>query len=263
MNGYFVIKTIPEAISYLPKKEQQEAAWAVMLYGSTGELPQDLSPAVQAILTFICPAIDNANKQAMAKRENGKKGGRPRKEENLDKTEEEDDENLEETEEKPSNNLGETEKKPSDNLDNNLEETKQSLPPVPPIYVSSFKFQDSSIKIQETRYKNESAPAREDSRFDDCLIQIPSVEAVTEIAENLGVKQHEAKLFYEYYSSQGWKFSNGRAVEDIPSALMRWNSRANQFAEKRSDGKRFERERVYEKKDYAFINDNADNFDDF
>lgn len=260
MNGYFVIKTIPEAISYLPQKEQQEAAWAVMLYGSKGERPQDLSPAVQAILTFICPAIDNANKQAMTKRENGKKGGRPRKEENLDETEDTAEENLEETEEKPSDNLEETERKPSDNL----EGTGLSLPPVPPIseQVSSFKFQDTSNKYQDTSNKSESAHARGESLFDDGVVRIPSVEAVTEMADNLGVKRYEAKLFYEYYASQGWKFSNGRAVEDIPSALMRWNSRANQFAGKRPDGKRFENERTYTMAQLDWVTANKDNFDE-
>ena len=104
MNGFYVLKTIPEAISRLPKKEQQEASWAVMVYGSTGEIPQDLSPAVQALMTLICPAMDSANKQSAASRENGKKGGRPKKEENPSETQEEKSGNPSETQSEPEDN---------------------------------------------------------------------------------------------------------------------------------------------------------------
>lgn len=169
MNGYFVIKTIPEAIAYLPKKEQQEAAWAVMLYGSTGELPQDLSPAVQAVLTFICPAIDNANKQAIANRENGKNGGRPRKNE-------EKEQNPVETQAKPIEN-------PNDKWVMNGLQMGLSLPPTPPIskQVSSIKYQDTSNEYQDTSnekenkkninyYRKELTPRpREEVFYDDGL----------------------------------------------------------------------------------------------
>lgn len=271
MSGYFVIKTIPEAITYLPKKEQQEAAWAVMLYGSTGELPQDLSPAVQAIMTFIGPALDNANKQSAVNRENGKRGGRPRKneeeEQNPLESETKPTENRNETEMKPTGKRNETETKPTENPNdkwvmNGLEMgfPRSPIPPNPK-QVSSNKYQDSSIKIQETSIKKESAHAREEGWTDGCLVHIPSVKSVTEIAEYIGVKKSEAKKFYEYYASQGWKFSNGRAVEDIPSALMRWNSRANQFAGKNADGKFFENEHTYTKEQLEAFLVNADNFD--
>lgn len=155
MNGYFVIKTIPEAIAYLPKKEQQEAAWAVMLYGSTGELPQDLSPAVQAVLTFICPAIDNANKQAIANRENGKNGGRPRKNE-------EKEQNPMKSESEPIENPMETQSKPIENpngewVTNGLQ-MGLSLPPAPPISKqdTSIKYQDTSNEYQDTSNEKEN-----------------------------------------------------------------------------------------------------------
>ena len=64
-----------DALSYLPEKEQLEALWAMLDYGLDGKEPEGLSPVARAVFTVARPSIAASN----ARREDGKKGGRPRK----------------------------------------------------------------------------------------------------------------------------------------------------------------------------------------
>ena len=247
MNGFYVLKTIPEAISRLPKKEQQEASWAVMVYGSTGELPQDLSPAVQALMTLICPAMDSANKQSAASRENGKKGGRPKKEENPSETQSEPEDNLSETQGEPIKNPSETQ----ENLFANRFEIGFPLPPTPP------------NPKQVTSNKREGTPLTPLKTYEkpifDGVMTKPSLEAVLLIARDQGMSESEARKFYAYYDAQGWKFSNGLLIEDIPSALMRWNVKKDEFS--KPEAKRPSVERKYTDSQLAEIV-GSETFDD-
>ena len=247
MNGFYVLKTIPEAISRLPKKEQQEASWAVMVYGSTGELPQDLSPAVQALMTLICPAMDSANKQSAASRENGKKGGRPKKEENPSETQEEKSGNPSETQGEPIENPSETQ----ENLFANRFEIGFPLPPTPP------------NPKQVTSNKREGTPLTPLKTYEkpifDGVMTKPSLEAVILIARDQGMSESEARKFYAYYDAQGWKFSNGLLIEDVPSALMRWNIKKDEFS--KPEAKRPSVERKYTDSQLAEIV-GSETFDD-
>ena len=258
MNGFYVLKTIPEAISRLPKKEQQEASWAVMVYGSTGELPQDLSPAVQALMTLICPAMDSANKQSAASRENGKKGGRPKKEENPSETQEEKSGNPSETQGEPEDNLSKTQGEPienpsetQENLFANRFEIGFPLPPTPP------------NPKQVTSNKREGTPLTPLKTYEkpifDGVMTKPSLEAVILIARDQGMSESEARKFYAYYDAQGWKFSNGLLIEDVPSALMRWNVKKDEFS--KPEAKRPSVERKYTDSQLAEI-EGSETFDD-
>lgn len=71
-----------------------------------------MTPVADAMFTLIKPNIDSATQRYEASVENGKKGGRPRKNENLEKP----NNNLAITQEKPKNNL----KQPSNNLNDNV-----------------------------------------------------------------------------------------------------------------------------------------------
>lgn len=249
MNGFYVLKTIPEAISRLPKKEQQEASWAVMVYGSTGELPQDLSPAVQALMTLICPAMDSANKQSAASRENGKKGGRPKKEENPSETQEEKSGNPSETQSEPEDNLSKTQGEPIENPSKTQENLFANrfgigfpLPPTPP---NPYKIQVTSecYTPQTPQNPNET--------------QVPNLDEVVTLAKGLGIPSAEAKKFFNYYKAQGWKFGNGSPITDFSAALQRWtNSGVGR-------SKHFEGERKYTEEQLAAMMGNADNFDEF
>lgn len=85
-----------EAISHLQRDIQGEVLTAIIEYGLNGATTENLKPIAKAMLTMIIPQIEANNKRY----ENGKKGGRPPKEE---------------TEEKPNNNQTETKEEPNVN----------------------------------------------------------------------------------------------------------------------------------------------------
>ena len=106
-DGFIFYKSFYDSINALDESMQLEVYQALAGYGLTGEMRDDLSPIAKALLTAMIPTIDNANKRYVASVENGKKGGRPKKNKEVVQ---EIKENLEEPRhnlEKPSNNLNE------------------------------------------------------------------------------------------------------------------------------------------------------------
>lgn len=76
-----------ESISLLDDALQLEMYQCLTEYGLTGQIREDVSPVAKALLVSMKPMIDRANKRYQSKIENGKKGGRPKKEENTVNTE--------------------------------------------------------------------------------------------------------------------------------------------------------------------------------
>ena len=114
-DSFVFFRSFYEGILNLPKENQTEILIAICEYSLNNKIPDDLSPVAKAMFTVIKPNIDNASKRYRASVENGKKGGRPRKNENLEKP----NNNLEKPNnnlEKPNNNLTETQSKPNQNL---------------------------------------------------------------------------------------------------------------------------------------------------
>ena len=101
-DGFIFYRSFYDSINALDESMQLEVYQALAEYGLSGEIKDDLSPITKALLTAMIPTIDNANKRYVASVQNGKKGGRPKK------NKEEVSENLE----KPNQNLN----KPSNNL---------------------------------------------------------------------------------------------------------------------------------------------------
>lgn len=64
-----------DACKILSPEDKAKAYEAIIEYGCAGKLPENIPPIVQAIFIMAKPTIDAAEQ----KRENGKKGGRPRK----------------------------------------------------------------------------------------------------------------------------------------------------------------------------------------
>lgn len=106
-DSFIFYRSFYESIKNLDKDIQIEIYNAICEY-SLNDKQMELSPIANAIFTLIKPNIDNATKRYNASVENGKKGGRPKKNENLKKP----NENLK----KPNNNLNETQSKPNENL---------------------------------------------------------------------------------------------------------------------------------------------------
>ena len=100
-----------EAAQWLPEEERDRFLLMVVRYGIYGEDPADTgeSGAARAVFEAVRPNLDASAALAKANAENGRKGGRPRK--NPDGTETKAAENRTKTEPKPNENRTETESK--------------------------------------------------------------------------------------------------------------------------------------------------------
>ena len=105
-DGFIFYRSFYDSINALDESMQLEVYQALAEYGLSGEIKDDLSPITKALLTAMIPTIDNANKRYVASVQNGKKGGRPKKNK-------EDKEEVSENLEKPSNNLTKPNPNPS------------------------------------------------------------------------------------------------------------------------------------------------------
>ena len=121
------------------------------------------------------------------------------------------------------------------------------LSPTPPIPKNKELRLGSDVK-QTAPFCNEGNCDGEEVRL----------EQILSIAETEKIDSGEAERFYNYYKSQGWLFSNGRPVTDIPSALRRWDK--SRF---RREEKHFSNERKYTKEQLESFLGNPDDFDDF
>ena len=108
-------KSFFDAIEELPTKYQAAVYTAVCRYSFYGEIPE-LSGVAKALFIVMKANIDAAEKRYTAAVENGKKGGRPKKDSEKN---EEPEENPIETERKPIQNPTETETEPNQNLNDN------------------------------------------------------------------------------------------------------------------------------------------------
>lgn len=111
--SFVIFRNWAEAIEALPEKYQLQTFKALVEYGFNGEIPKNLPPIVNAMLISFSAGMENSILRYNASVENGKKGGRPRK-----NVEEKTQENLDE----PNHNL----EKPSETQPN-LDEPNHNL----------------------------------------------------------------------------------------------------------------------------------------
>ena len=153
-DGFIFYKSFYDSINALDESMQLEVYKALAEYGLTGEMRDDLSPITKALLTAMIPTIDNANKRYVASVENGKKGGRPKKNKEVVQ---EIKENLEE----PSHNL----EKPKQNLKE----------PNPNPYVSvSVTVSDTDTLIKDKKIKEKDKTEEQAPRLNyitECLLK--------------------------------------------------------------------------------------------
>lgn len=114
-------KSFYEAIQNIPKEEQLKLYNAIFEYSFTEKEPIIDEGIAKAMFILIKPNIDSANARYKASVENGKKGGRPRKE-----TQEKPKQNLEKTQEKPKQNLNDN---VNDNVNDNIKENNKKKNP--------------------------------------------------------------------------------------------------------------------------------------
>ncbi len=153
-DGFIFYKSFYDSINALDESMQLEVYKALAEYGLTGEMGDDLSPIAKALLTAMIPTIDNANKRYVASLENGKKGGRPKK--NKEVVQE-----IKENLEKPKQNLN----KPSRNLKE----------PNPNPYVSvSVSVSDTDTLIKDKKIKEKDKTEEQAPRLNyitECLLK--------------------------------------------------------------------------------------------
>lgn len=78
MDGVLILPSFYEAIRELPDAERLAVYDAIARYGLYGEII-DLPPVVKPVFTLIKPVIDSSQRRYQAAKANGRKGGRPRK----------------------------------------------------------------------------------------------------------------------------------------------------------------------------------------
>lgn len=160
-DGFIFYKSFYDSINALDESMQLEVYKALAEYGLTGEMSDDLSPITKALLTAMIPTIDNANKRYVASVENGKKGGRPKKNKEVVQEIKENLEELSYNLEKPKQNLN----KPSNNLNE----------PNPNPYVSvSVSDTDTDTLIKDKKIKDKDKteePAPRLNYITECLLK--------------------------------------------------------------------------------------------
>lgn len=103
-NSFIFQPSYLDAVERLDEMEMYKTLYAIVKYGVTGVMPDNINNITQFALDLIKPNIDASIKKYKAQKENGKKGGRPKK-------------NPTETQTKPNKNPTETQVKPNKNLD--------------------------------------------------------------------------------------------------------------------------------------------------
>lgn len=191
-DSFIIFKNWADAIDALPQRYQLECYKGLMHYGTTGEMPAKLSPVSKALLVSFSVGMENSIGRYMASVENGKKGGRPPKNKNL--------ENLE----KPritQDNLT----KPSNNLEKpritqqNLDEPNPNL----------------NVNVNDNVNDNNKKENVEKKKVNPTLDEVIAY-AKTRQREDL------AKKFFEYYEAGGWKDAKGDKVLNWKQKFITW-----------------------------------------
>jgi len=119
-DSFVFYRSFYDAIKYLPEQQRLETYEAIFELALNGnDTTEELSDIAKAIFTMAKPQIE-AN---IKKYENGKKGGRPKKDDDLknqNETKTEPNKNLTKTKEKPNNNQSETKPKANVNVNDNV-----------------------------------------------------------------------------------------------------------------------------------------------
>lgn len=188
-NSFIFYRSFYEAIKDLPRDIQGEIYTAIMEYGLNGNETENLKPVARSIFTLIKPNLQ-AN---IARYENGKKGGRPKKDE-----------------EKPKENLTETNVKPDKDKDKDKDVDKEFIDfntekkePSPRKIVEKINYQEIVDYFNQTL----SPPLPKvvvvsDARKKAIKLRVDEhgIEAVRQVFSNVA-----SSKFLKGESENGWK----------------------------------------------------------
>lgn len=194
--------------------DEQRGKLILALFADSGmcEAPE-LDPMTRVAFLCIVPGVRRAQEDSYrrytANVENGKKGGRPRKQQVQDVIEETDG-----LSEKPMGFEDETQKpKPNQTKLNQV----NNIPPI----LSSLRSEsmsptgDPALSHEKPKRASSSSVSRKPPTMDE-------VQAYCDERGN-GLN---AERFCDYYAAQGWRLSNGQPMRDWKAAVRNWEQRA-------------------------------------
>ena len=203
-DSFVILKNWAAAIEELPEEYQLETYKALMSYGLTGQMPENVSAITKAMLVSFSVSMENNINRYNASIENGKKGGRPKKEEPENDTFEAEEENkTQETQENPTKP-----KKTQENLKEPKETQENLKEPNPNLNVNVNDnvnvnvFKVSKKESKEIDFKNNNTQAR---------------ESYEEIMEEFGVSSRLKPTLWEFIQhclANGHVLTNSK-LEDI------------------------------------------------
>lgn len=198
--GFIFYKSFYDSIKNLDDDIQIEVFKALCEY-YFNDNNIELSPISNAIFMLMKPNIDNALKRYNASVENGKKGGRPPKEKNL---------------EKPNNNLDKTQQKPNDNL-----------------YKENNKEKENNNNIVSGNQKNEI--------LQKCVANAtaPTLNLIISYGNELGIDKDYCEKFFNHYEGIGWVNGNGIKIKNWKSIFKSWIKKDNEKENKKTSNLNF------------------------
>ena len=196
MDSFVFYKSFRDALRVLDPVDQAAMYNAISDYALDGIEPE-LTGYLAAMFILMRPQID-ANTQ---RRENGKKGGRPKKTE----TDEE------ETEQEPNNNQTET-KENQTITKNNQTETKEN---------------HTEPNVNVNVNDNVNVKERESNKEKERRFTPPTLDEVREYAEEYarekGKPAINAERFCDFYAAKGWRIGKDK-MKDWRAAVRNWTN---------------------------------------
>ena len=125
MNNFVFFPSFFECVNNAPESERADIVYCIVQYGIYGKVPKKTTQSFKMIFPAIKPIIDASVKRYNSQVENGKKGGRPKKDKNPNETQLKPKENPIKTQSEPNTNPKRTEHKPNQNLNKEKDKDKE------------------------------------------------------------------------------------------------------------------------------------------
>ncbi len=227
MDSFVFYKSFYEAIAELPNEYRLEIYEVICQYSLYGEVPE-MSGITKALFTLMKANIDATEKKYRALLENGKKGGRPKKEMIDEETETElkPNDNQTITKAKPNDNQTITKPKPNRNLNYNynLNENKD------------FNYNDNVI----TAESSDEFPAETKTDEETAVAVLPLLDGTdypisqTEV-EGWKKAYPAVDILQELHKMKSWLEANPKnrkSFQGIKRFIVNWLSRSQDRAKK-------------------------------